>query len=198
MVSGSLQQLTVETREQWRAWLEDNHALSPGLWLVRWKKDSGHPHVPYDDVVEEALCFGWIDSQPRALDELRSQLRVTPRKPGSNWSAVNRARVERLLTTELMRPAGLLAVQRAKADGTWAALDAVEQLQEPEDLRLLLDGDSAARAAWDGFPRSAKRAILEWLAAARTDTTRQQRIERIVTDAHDGIRANQWRQPKRQ
>lgn len=193
----NLEQLTVETRAHWRAWLARNHAASPGLWLVRWKKDSGRLHLPYDDVVEEALCFGWIDSQPRSLDELRSQLRVTPRKPGSSWSAVNRARVERLLAAGLMHPAGLAVVERAKSDGTWVALDAVEQLHEPDDLRLLLDGDPAARVAWDAFPRSTKRAILEWLATARTEITRRQRIERIVSDAHDGVRANQWRQPKR-
>lgn len=194
----SLDQLTVETRAHWRDWLARNHAISPGVWLVRWKKDSGRPHLPYDDVVDEALCFGWIDSQPRTLDQVRSQLRVTPRKPGSNWSAVNRTRVERLLAAGLMQPAGLAAVERAKSDGTWSALDSVEQLAEQDDLRLLLDADPVARSEWDAFPRSTKRAILEWLATARTDATRRQRVERIVSDARHGIRANQWRQPKRQ
>jgi uncharacterized protein YdeI (YjbR/CyaY-like superfamily) len=191
----SLEQLAMETRSEWRSWLAYHHASSPGVWLVRWKADSGRPHLTYDDLVEEALCVGWVDSQPRKLDELRSQLRVTPRKPGSRWSALNRARVERLTVAGLMLPAGLAAVERARADGSWTALDAVEQLVEPEDLRLLLDADPTARSEWDGFPRSTRRAILEWLGTARTDTTRQRRLERIVTDAHHGIRANQWRQP---
>lgn len=193
----TLEQLTIESRPEWRAWLVEHHATSSGVWLVRWKKDSGHPHLPYADVVDEALCFGWIDSQPRTLDDLRSQLRVTPRKAGSNWSARNRARVDRLAAAGLMHPAGLAVVDRAKADGTWNALDAVEQLTEPDDLHHLLDRDPTARAEWNAFPRSTKRAILEWLGTARTDATRQRRLERIVTDAHHGIRANQWRQPNK-
>lgn len=192
----TLEQLTVESRAQWRAWLRQHHATSPGVWLVRWKKNSGRPHLPYDAVVEEALCFGWVDSQPRTLDEARSQLRVTPRKPGSNWSNLNRTRVERLIESGLMHPSGLAVVDQAKADGTWTALDAVEQLHEPDDLRRLLDDNPRARSEWDAFPRSARRAILEWLGNARTDATRIRRLERIVADAHHGIRANQWRQPK--
>ncbi len=192
----SLELLLMESRPAWRSWLAEHHATSPGVWLVRWRKDSGNPHLPYDDVVDEALCFGWVDSQPRSLDEQRSQLRVTPRKPGSRWSAVNRARVERLTAAGLMHPAGLAVVAAAQADGTWTALDQVERLVEPDDLRVLLDGDPVARREWDAFPRSTRRAILEWLSTAKTDATRRKRLERIVSDAAEGIRANQWRQPK--
>lgn len=192
----TLDELVVETRAQWRNWLDTHHATSPGVWLVRWKKASGRPHLPYDDVVDEALCFGWIDSQPRTMDELRSQLRVSPRRPGSNWSAVNRRRVERLTAAGLMHPDGLAVVERAQRDGTWTALDAVEALTEPPDLGTLLDRDLDARSNWDGFPPSTRRAILEWLNTAKTDATRQQRLHRIVADAHDDIRTNQWRQPK--
>ncbi len=192
----SLELLLMESRPAWRSWLAEHHATSPGVWLVRWRKDSGNPHLPYDDVVDEALCFGWVDSQPRSLDEQRSQLRVTPRKPGSRWSAVNRTRVERLTAAGLMHPAGLAVVAAAQADGTWTALDQVERLVEPDDLRVLLDGDPVARREWDAFPRSTRRAILEWLSTAKTDATRRKRLERIVSDAAEGIRANQWRQPK--
>jgi uncharacterized protein YdeI (YjbR/CyaY-like superfamily) len=192
----TLDQVTVETREEWRSWLVQHHDSSPGVWLVRWKKNSGHPHLPYDDLVEEALCFGWVDSQPRKLDEQRSQLRVGPRRSGSNWSGPNKERVARMADAGLMQPAGLAAVERARADGTWTALDTVETLIEPDDLTVLLDRDKSARSQWDQFPPSARRAILEWLASARTDATRRRRLERIVSDAHKGIRANQWRQPK--
>jgi uncharacterized protein YdeI (YjbR/CyaY-like superfamily) len=193
----TLQQLAMNTRPDWRAWLELHHADSPGIWLVRWKKESGRTHLAYADVVEEALCFGWIDSQPRSLDERRSQLRVTPRKAGSNWSALNKARVASLTSAGLMHPAGIAAVARAQADGSWTALDSVENLVEPDDLRSLLDLDPLARSHWDAFPRSTKRAILEWLGNARTEGTRHHRVERVASDAHDGIRTNQWRQPKR-
>lgn len=193
----SLEELPVDTRAEWRTWLQEHHGTSPGVWLVRWKKGTGRPHLPYDDVVEEALCFGWIDSQPRSLDEHSSQLRVTPRKPGSSWSALNKSRVARLLEAGLMHPSGLRVVERAQTDGSWAALDAVESLDEPDDLRSHLDHVPVARREWDAFPRSTRRAILEWLGTARTETTRQRRLERIVSDARQGIRANQWRQPKR-
>jgi uncharacterized protein YdeI (YjbR/CyaY-like superfamily) len=193
----TLEELAVDTRAEWRSWLLDHHAGSPGVWLIRWKKGSGREHVSYDDVVEVALCFGWIDSQPRSMDDARSQLRVTPRKAGSRWSAVNRARIARLTEARLMHPAGLLAVEAARANGTWTALDAVETLTEPADLAAGLNSDPIAREQWNAFPRSTRRAILEWLSTSRTDATRQQRLDRIVTDAHHGIRANQWRQPKR-
>ena len=102
-----------------------------------------------------------------------------------------------MLDAGLMQPAGLAAVERAKSDGTWTALDAVEQLVEPDDLSVMLDHDRQARANWDGFPPSAQRAILEWVDTSRTDATRTRRLDRIVSDAHKGIRANQWRQPNR-
>lgn len=192
----TLEQVTADNRDEWRSWLERHHDSSPGVWLVRWKKDSGHPHLLYDALVEEALCFGWVDSQPRKLDAQRSELRVSPRRPGSNWSGSNKARVERMLVAGLMQPAGLAAVERAKVDGTWTALDTVEKLVEPDDLRVRLNEDGLARTGWDGFPPSARRAVLEWLGTARTEATRTRRLDRIVSDAHIGKRANQWRQPK--
>jgi uncharacterized protein YdeI (YjbR/CyaY-like superfamily) len=190
------EQITCENRQQWRDWLEHHHADSPGVWLVTWKKDSGQPHLAYDDVVEEALAVGWVDSQPRKLDDKRSQLLVTPRKPGSNWSRLNKQRVERLTAAGLMRPAGLAVVEAARADGSWNALDAVENLSEPDDLRTALDANPAARQHWDNFPRSTRRAILEWIGNAKTPTTRSNRITDTIDKAARGQRANQWRQPK--
>ena len=195
-MSDDYEQVTVTSRAQWRRWLARHHDSSTGIWLVRYKQGSGKTHVTYDDVVEEALCFGWVDSRPRALDEDRSQLLLTPRKPKSRWSALNKDRVARLTREGLMHPAGLAAVELAKRIGTWAALDAVEQLVEPQDLAAALDKEPVARAEWDGFPRSTKRAILEWITSAKTLETRQRRIGETVTEAKVGRRANQWRQPR--
>jgi uncharacterized protein YdeI (YjbR/CyaY-like superfamily) len=189
------EQVTVETREQWRAWLSEHAATSPGVWLVTWKKTSPHPTLAYDDLVEEALCFGWVDSLPRSLDDERTQLRVTPRKKGSNWSRPNKERVERLTAAGLMTPAGRAVVEAAKADGSWSALDDVENLVEPDDLRTALDAHPEARRQWDGFPRSARRGILEWIGNAKRPQTRADRIRTTVTEAARGVRANQWRQP---
>ena len=196
-MSDSYEQIQAETRAQWRDWLARNHATSPGIWLVTWKKTSGRPHLAYDDIVEEALAFGWVDSQPKTIDGQRSARLLTPRKPGSNWSRLNKERVERLTAAGLMRSAGLAAVAAAQANGRWNALDETETLAEPADLAAALHADPAARGYWDAFPRSARRAILEWIGNARTEATRQARIERTVSDAAQGIRANQWRQPKR-
>jgi uncharacterized protein YdeI (YjbR/CyaY-like superfamily) len=196
-VSDSYEQVQVETRAQWRDWLARNHATSPGIWLVTWKKTSRRPHLAYDDIVEEALAFGWVDSQPKTIDGQRSARLLTPRKPGSNWSRLNKERVKRLTAAGLMRPAGLRAVAVAQANGRWNALDETETLAEPADLAAALDADPAARGYWDAFPRSARRGILEWIGNARAGATRQARIERTVSDAAQGVRANQWRQPNR-
>jgi uncharacterized protein YdeI (YjbR/CyaY-like superfamily) len=119
--------------------------------VVTYKKRSGGPYASYDDVVEEALCFGWIDSVRRSLDADRSQLLVTPRKRGSRWFKANNHRIQRLTAAGRLAPAGLAAVTDAKADGSWTALDAVEELVEPEDLGAALDAEPSARANWDGF-----------------------------------------------
>lgn len=195
-MSESYDQVTVTSRAQWRRWLTTHHDTSPGIWLVRYKQGASRPSVGYDDVVDEALCFGWVDSRPRSLDEERSLLLVTPRKPTSRWSAVNKQRVERLVAQGRMHPAGLAVVAAARSSGHWDALDGVERLEEPEDLARALDGEPAARAEWDAFPRSTKRAILEWISSARTEETRQRRVAETVSEATVGRRANQWRQLK--
>lgn len=194
-MSDAYEQVTVRSRTGWRAWLSEHHRATPGIWLVTYKKASGGPYVAYGDIVEESLCFGWVDSVPRKLDAERSQLLVTPRKRGSRWSKANKDRIEQLTAAGLMAPAGLAAVERAKADGSWSALDAVEALIEPDDLRAALDGDEEARRQWDGFPPSTWRGILEWILAAKRPATRVKRVTETVTLAAEGVRANQWTPP---
>ena len=186
-------QVQVESRSQWRSWLRAQHASAPGAWVVTWKKGGTGPHVPYDDVVCEALCFGWIDSLGRKVDAERSQLLLTPRKPASNWSRLNKQRVERLTAAGLMEPAGIAMVELARRTGTWTALDLVEDLVEPDELRAALDAVPAARKSWDGFPRSTRRRILQWIGTAKTDATRDKRVRETVDDAAAGRRANQPR-----
>jgi uncharacterized protein YdeI (YjbR/CyaY-like superfamily) len=183
----------VADRAAWRSWLSAHAATSPGIWLVYEK--GPQRRLSYDDIVEEALCFGWVDSRPRALDEHSAMLLLAPRKPTSSWSRVNKERVERLIAAGAMTPAGLAAVDAARANGRWSALDAVEDLVEPDDLRAALTDRPEARAVWDTFPRSAKRAILEWITAAKRPATRSARIAETVDEAAVGRRANQWRQP---
>ncbi|HMQ29419.1 MAG TPA: YdeI/OmpD-associated family protein [Chloroflexaceae bacterium] len=181
------------TRAEWRAWLERHHARPEGVWVISYKQAAGKPRVSYDELVEEALCFGWVDSKPGKLDAERSMLYFAPRKPRSGWSRPNKERVERLLAAGLMAPAGLARVEAARRDGSWSKLDAVEELLIPDDLGAALDGYPAARANFAAFPRSARRGILEWIAQAKTPATRAKRVGETAALAEENRRANQWR-----
>ncbi|MGH9118542.1 MAG: YdeI/OmpD-associated family protein, partial [Acidimicrobiales bacterium] len=185
------EQLIIRSRSEWRAWLADNHDRSPGIWVVTYKKAGDGPHVPYAEVVEEALCFGWIDGRGRRLDDQRTRLLVTPRRPASGWSRVNKERIARLLAAGAMTPAGIVVVEAAKASGTWVAFDDIENLVEPDDLRRALDADPVARGNWEGFPPSARKAILVWVTSAKRPDTRARRVRETVEEAAAGRRANQ-------
>ncbi|MEM1096955.1 MAG: YdeI/OmpD-associated family protein [Bacteroidota bacterium] len=180
------------TRAAWRAWLEAHHAREDGVWLIRYKKATGKPAVRYDEAVEEALCFGWVDSKPNKLDDERSLLWFAPRKAGSNWSRLNKERIARMEAAGQMTPAGRAKVEAAKADGSWSALDDVENLVIPHDLADALAGYPDAAVHFDAFPRSAKRGILEWILNAKRAPTRAKRIAETARLAQDNIRANQW------
>ena len=182
------------SRGAWRAWLRENHLISEGVWLVTPKKSSGLPRIDYDDAVEELLCFGWIDSLTRSLDEERSMLLCTPRKPASNWSRHNKERVERLEAAGLMADRGREVVALAKESGAWGALDEVDKLVAPSDLEERFRAHAGSKGYWDAFPRGARRAILEWIAVAKRAETRAARIEQTASLAAQNIRVNEWRQ----
>jgi uncharacterized protein YdeI (YjbR/CyaY-like superfamily) len=178
-------------RGGWRAWLEANHHTARGVWLISARPSSGRTTVDYEAAVEEALCFGWVDSRGGAVDDQRTKLYFAPRKPTSGWARPNKERVERLLAAGRMAPAGVAAIERAKANGSWTILDAVERLEVPPDLGAALDERPPARANWDAFPRSARRAMLEWIVLARRDETRARRIEDTATAAQRNERVNE-------
>lgn len=182
-----------KTRAEWRAWLAENHEQGKGVWLITYKKATGKPRITYNDSVEEALCFGWIDSKPSFLDAERSMLWFAPRKPRTGWSQPNKDRIARLLAEGLMMPAGLAKVEVAQQDGSWTSLDAVEALEIPPDLADAFAVYSNAAQNFDAFPRSAKRGILEWISTAKKPETRRKRIEETAQLAEQNIRANQWR-----
>jgi uncharacterized protein YdeI (YjbR/CyaY-like superfamily) len=181
------------TRAEWRAWLEQHHTRAEGVWLVSYKKATGKPRVEYAESVEEALCFGWVDSKGRKLDEERSLLWFAPRKGRSGWSRPNKERIERLVAAGLMMPAGQAKIDAAIADGTWSLLDAVENLELPADLEAAFAPYPAARANFEAFPRSARRGILEWIVQAKTAATRARRVEETARLAEENRRANEWR-----
>jgi uncharacterized protein YdeI (YjbR/CyaY-like superfamily) len=181
------------SRADWRTWLAQNHATEKSVWLIIYHKKSPTPSVYYDEAVDEALCFGWVDSKINKRDHESSFQFFAKRNPKSNWSRVNKAKVERLVADDLMTSAGLAMIDLAKKTGTWTALDDVENGVIPDDLQAKLDKFPTAKAHFDAFPRSAKRGILEWLLNAKQLETRTKRIEEIVTLAEKNERANQYR-----
>lgn len=180
------------SRAEWRAWLQANHASSRGVRLVLHKKGSPTPTLNSAEAVEEALCFGWIDSTSRPVDAHRWALHMSPRKPGSGWSAVNKERIARLQAAGLMTSAGQARIDAAMQDGTWTKLDAVATLEVPDDLRAALEARPGAAGHWAAFPVSARRAVLEWIVHAKTLATRERRVTEAAEKASRGERANQW------
>ena len=191
------ERVAVGSRADWRAWLEIHHRRQEGVWAVTWKKHMGPRYVPQVDLIREALCFGWIDSLPRKLDENRTMLWIAPRKSGSGWSALNKKLAAELEAAGLMTPAGRKKIAAAKKDGSWRALDAAEALTIPPDLETALAGYADAAGHFNAFPRSVKRGILEWIGNAKRPETRKRRVEETARLADKNIRANQWRDGSR-
>lgn len=183
------EQYYAANRAEWRTWLEQNHTMVQGIWLIYYKKESGRSRVSYDEAVEEALCFGWIDSVVKTIDEDSYQQLFTPRKKSSNWSKLNKERVEKLMEQGLMRDAGIRMITLAKQMGKWDALNDVEELLVPDDLQQLFDQSPDAMRNWDGFSRSSRRGILEWILNAKRPETRLQRITETVSMAEKNLRA---------
>jgi uncharacterized protein YdeI (YjbR/CyaY-like superfamily) len=175
-----------------RTWLAKNHAKSTGIWAVTRKKSAGGV-VAWNDIVAECICVGWVDSLPRKLDEARTMILITPRNPKSNWSAKNKMHAIALHNAGLLLPAGLAAIEAAKARGTWSALDKVSAGIVPEDLRKALQGLPLAEQHWNAFPPSTRRGILEWIETAKKPATRAVRVQETASLAAKNIRANSWR-----
>jgi len=171
----------------WRKWLSEHHRDDRGVWLVV-NRRSSPGGLGYEDAICEALCFGWVDSTARTLPDGRPTIWFTQRRPGSGWSAPNKARVTRLIQCDALAPPGLAAIQAAQADGSWSLYDSAEALIEPPELASALDAVPEARAAWDAFPPGVRKNALAWIAVAKRPQTRAQRIARIVSRAELGQR----------
>ena len=175
-----------------RKWLTENCEQKESVWLVRWKKP--HPsYVQTTDIIDELLCFGWIDSLPRKLDDERTMLRISPRNPKSAWSKVNKEKVAKLADLGRMMPAGLVAVEAAKASGLWSKLDEVDALIEPDDLKRALEAEQPTLETWQAYPPSVRRGALEIVENAKLPTTRARKIAQILESARNGDRPFQWR-----
>ena len=172
--------LTPRNRADWRGWLAANPGRSEGIWVVYRKKSSPLEGPTYDDLVEEALCFGWIDSLTRRVDEDRMIQWFSPRRPGGLWSAVNKKRIERLERGGLMTTAGRSIIDRAKADGSWSQTDQVDALIIPSDLEVAFDDNPEAKVAYEGLPDGTKKQLLWAVYSAKRPETRARRLADVI------------------
>lgn len=187
-----LEQVEITSISDLHGWLAANHAGPQSVWLVTAKKQSGEGYVPYGEIVEALLCFGWIDSLPRALDSQRTMLLISPRRPGSNWSKDNRARIEKLERAGRMAPSGAAVVAAARRDGSWDRLKPTETGEAPADLVSALAAGGALQQ-WDAYSLAVRRRSLEFLLAAKRPETRARRIAAIVGAALEGCDPTAWK-----
>ncbi|MGB7118013.1 MAG: YdeI/OmpD-associated family protein [Anaerolineales bacterium] len=176
-------------RDEWRAWLEEQHQTESEVWLIYYKKHTDKQSIRYECAVEEALCFGWIDSKVKRIDEEKYMQRYTPRKELSNWSESNKKRVRKLIANGLMTQAGLEVVEIAKRNGSWNRLDDIDkELVIPGDLEAALAQNPKAEENFSGFAPSHKKQYLWWLKSAKRAETRERRIREIVKRAEENIK----------
>jgi uncharacterized protein YdeI (YjbR/CyaY-like superfamily) len=170
-------------RDKWRAWLKRNHCSKEAVWLVCYKKKSGVPTISWSEAVDEALCFGWIDSKRIAVDDDKFIQFFTKRKPNGTWSKVNKEKINQLIASGLMTKAGYESIEKAKQNGSWITLDKVEELKIPVDLAAAFKTKPGSKKFFLGLSKSVKKASLQWLVLAKRPETRQKRIIKIAAFA---------------
>ncbi|MES2848676.1 MAG: YdeI/OmpD-associated family protein [Bacteroidota bacterium] len=178
--------------KQWKQWLKDNHQTTQSVWLILYKQSSGKPVISWSDAVDEALCFGWIDSTRRPVDDEKFVQFFCKRKPAGTWSKINKEKVEKLIAAKRMTKAGLQSIETAKQNGSWTILDAVEALTIPKDLEKAFKTNKGSKKYFMGLSKSVKKMMLQWLVLAKQPATRQKRMTEIVTLAAKQTRPQQF------
>lgn len=181
------------TQTDWREWLQENHLSKQSVWLIYYKKKSKIPSLSWSEAVDEALCFGWIDSTARPIDDEKYMQFFTKRKPNSVWSKINKDKVEKLIATGKMSQAGFESIEKAKQNGSWTILDSVEELTVPEDLEAAFQANEGSKDFFMSLSKSVRKAILQWLVLAKQQTTRQKRINEIAELAAQKLKPKQFR-----
>lgn len=181
------------SRAEWRNWLEENHQSKVSVWLVYFRISTNVASLTWSEAVDEALCFGWIDSTRKTIDEERFMQYFSRRKPGSTWSKINKEKIAGLIQNNLMAKAGFDAIETAKQNGTWLLMDAVEELMIPEDLRMALNQNGSALEFFQSQSKSIKKTMLHWVVTAKRPETRTRRIAEIVHSAAQGVRPDRFR-----
>lgn len=182
-----------KSQSDWREWLEKNHHSKQSVWLVYFKSSTKMPSLTWSEAVDEALCFGWIDSTKKTIDDERYMQYFSRRKPNSNWSRINKEKVAALVDQGLMTKAGLESIEKAKKNGSWNLLDDVEALVVPEDLRTALSNSKGSMEYFDGLSKSDKKILLYWVVSAKRSETRQKRILEIAECGSENLKPKQFR-----
>ena len=180
------------SRQEWRQWLQEHHNDKPSVWLIQYKKEANLPTLTWSESVDEALCFGWIDSLRKSVDDKTFMQFFCKRKPTSVWSKINKAKVQRLIDEGLITRAGHESIETAKQNGSWSILDHVEELLIPKDLEKEFKSHRGSKAFFMGLSKSAQKAILQWLVLAKRPETRQKRIDEIAELAAQKMKPKQF------
>jgi len=188
-----VQSISIHTQAEWRQWLMDNHLVEKSVWIICHTKNSGQPAVAWSELVDEALCFGWIDSTRKTIQKGSFKQLFSRRKSKGTWSRVNKEKIVKLIANGQMTPAGLEVIRLAQENGSWSALDSVEELFIPEDLDSALRSYPEAEAFFAGLSKSAKKMLLQWIALAKRPETRNKRIVEIAEQAACQMKPKQFR-----
>ena len=182
-----------KSRAEWREWLAKNHESEQSVWLVYFRASTKIDSLTWSEAVDEALCFGWIDSTKKTIDEERYMQYFSRRKPNSMWSRINKEKVAQLIQNNQMTEAGLASIETAKQNGSWTFLDEIEALVIPEDLAAALANHKNATDYFDGLSKSAKKILLHWIISAKRPETRQKRVLEIAENASENLKPKQFR-----
>jgi len=180
-------------KKEWRKWLELNHNKKDAVWLIFYKKKSSNHNLSWSDSVDEALCFGWIDSTKRSIDSEKYKQYFSRRKAKSNWSKINKDKVKSLIDQGLIEEEGYKSIEIAKENGSWTILDGVEAIIIPEDLKEEFANYKGSIEYFSSLSKSVKKILLHWIVSARRKETRQKRILEIVENASNNLKPKQFR-----
>ena len=192
MKQNEIETFTPNSANDWRQWLKKNHASKESVWLILYKKDTGYPYIAWTEAVDEALCYGWVDSKRQSIDDVSFRQFFCRRKPNSIWSKINKEKIDRLVKSGKIRKAGLEAVERAKENGSWSILDDVEAMKIPKDLEKAFRAHSGSKKFYQAQTKSIQKMMLGWIALAKREDTRQKRIEEITSLAAQGKKPKQF------
>ncbi|MFT3704909.1 MAG: YdeI/OmpD-associated family protein [Agriterribacter sp.] len=192
MQKDEIEVFSPKSRQEWRRWLKANHATQQSVWLLLYRLDSGKPTIDWTTAVEEALCFGWIDSKRKPLDKEKFIQFFSKRKPNGTWSRINKEKVQQLIDNGRMSKAGLITIEAAKQNGSWNILDNVEAYTIPKDLSTAFRKHAGSRNFFLSLSKSVQKRLLQWIVLARRPETRQKRINEIAELAAQGIKPKQF------